>query len=79
MRLPLPTGLAARNRWEEMAVLIDDHMLDAFAVIAGPDDLPGRLMERYLGLADRLMVYQPFIPGNRDEFWKGLVKSVQHG
>jgi probable F420-dependent oxidoreductase len=68
------SSLAARGKWAEMPALIDDSMLGAFAVVAGPGDISHALQERYRGLAGRLALYLPFIPGERDEFWKSLIK-----
>ena len=51
-------------------------MLHECAVIAPAADLPAALLERYQGLVDRLGLYIPFIPGERDEFWKHLLQSV---
>ena len=59
-----------------MAGLINDDMLRECAVIASPADLPSALMERYQGLVDRLGLYIPFVPGERDEFWKHLLQGV---
>ena len=66
------SSLAARGQWEQMPALITDDMLATFAVLAGPEDLPAALRQRYAGLADRLSLYVPFVPGERDEFWKTL-------
>ena len=71
------SGLASRGKWEEMPKLIDDDMLNAFAVVADADALADRLAERYHGLADRLTLYSPFVPGERDEFWKQLISRLQ--
>jgi probable F420-dependent oxidoreductase len=68
--------LAKRGQWGEMPALIDDVMLRTFAVVAKPADLRDALHERYAGLADRLALYLPFLPGERDEFWRGLVQGV---
>jgi alkanesulfonate monooxygenase SsuD/methylene tetrahydromethanopterin reductase-like flavin-dependent oxidoreductase (luciferase family) len=68
--------LAASGAWVDMAGLINDDMLRECAVIASPADLPSALLERYQGLVDRLGLYIPFIPGDRDEFWKHLLQSV---
>jgi probable F420-dependent oxidoreductase len=70
------SALAASGSWTEMAGLIDDDMLPEFAVIASPADLPSALLERYQGLVDRLGLYIPFMPGERDEFWKHLLQGV---
>ncbi len=71
------SALAARGRWEEMPALIDDDMLHTFAVAAGPAEIPSALLQRYQGLADRLALYLPFIPGERDEFWKSLFQAAR--
>jgi probable F420-dependent oxidoreductase len=70
------SALAASGSWTDMAGLIDDDMLREFAVIASPADLPSALLERYQGLVDRLGLYIPFMPGERDEFWKHLLQGV---
>ena len=66
-------GLAARGEWSEMPGLISDEMLQTFAVVADRADLPAALSERYQGVADHLALYLPFIPGERDDFWKALL------
>jgi probable F420-dependent oxidoreductase len=67
--------LAARGRWVEMPALIDDEMLGTFCVIAPQDELPAALRSRYHHLADRLGLYLPFVPGERDDFWRTLVSE----
>jgi probable F420-dependent oxidoreductase len=71
------SGFAARKQWGEMGDLIDDEILSAFAVVAEPDDIPVGLMERYRGLADRITLYTPFVPGERDIFWKNLISTFK--
>ena len=69
------SGLARKKAWEAMPALIDDTILAAFTVIAPGPDLPGAIVDRYAGLADRLALYVPFVPGERDWFWHGLVRN----
>lgn len=69
--------LAARQRWTEMPALINDEMLDAFAIEAAPERLGRALRQRYHGLLDRVALYVPFVPGQQDEFWKHLIRTVQ--
>jgi probable F420-dependent oxidoreductase len=69
------SGLAARGKWDEMPGLITDEMLEAFAVVSSAIDLPSALAGRYQGTADRLSLYIPYVPGERDEFWKMLLKE----
>lgn len=70
------SSLASRGRWGEMASLIDDEMLATFAEVGEPDELPGALRERYRGLADRLSLYIPYRPGERDEFWEAMAAEL---
>ncbi len=65
---------AARGEWDEMPALITDEMLREFCVVTDAADLPPTLKERYAGIADRLTLYSPFVPGERDGFWKRFVK-----
>jgi probable F420-dependent oxidoreductase len=68
--------LAARGRWEEMPREISDELLDAFAVTARPDELPGKLVTRYSGLLDRVTLYKPFVPGRDESDWRALVNGI---
>jgi hypothetical protein len=68
--------LARTAAWAEMPSLITQEMLETFAVVATPDDLGGALRARYQGLADRLTLYLPFSPGDRDAFWSRLAADL---
>lgn len=57
---PRLNQLARANQWAEMANLISDDMLRAFALVAEPDDLPYAALARYAGLLDRIGYYLPF-------------------
>jgi probable F420-dependent oxidoreductase len=65
-------ALAARKKWEEIASLISDEMLATFSVMATEKDLPEALLQRYASFADRITLYSPYIPGERDSFWHHL-------
>lgn len=52
--------LAKDGRWHEMGALIDDKVLDTFSVSGPPDELAGRIDERYGGLVDRVALYAPY-------------------
>jgi alkanesulfonate monooxygenase SsuD/methylene tetrahydromethanopterin reductase-like flavin-dependent oxidoreductase (luciferase family) len=67
--------LAARGKWAEMPEIISDDMLAVFTTVASSNDLAATLKERYHDIADRLTLYKPFIPGERDSFWKGLINA----
>ena len=66
---------AARAEWTEMPTLITDEILTEFCLITDEDKLSNELKRRYEGIADRLTVYTPFVPGERDEWWRNLAKE----
>ena len=56
------TALSRAGRWPDMAGLITDDILDAFAVVAPPAELPDRIAERFGGIVTRLsLMAQPGI------------------
>ncbi len=68
--------LAAAQRWNEMADLISDEMLDAFAVEATPERLGRALRQRYSGLLDRIALYLPFVPDQDNDMWRNLIATI---
>ena len=71
--------LARDKKWDEMPEQITDEMLHTFAVEAAPDEIGPVLNERYEGVVDRVSLYLPFVPGEKDGFWRRLVSSVHDG
>ena len=63
-------GMTKRGQWSEMHELISDEMLATFAVVAEPGELGAAVRERYDGLLDRVSLYLPFVPGERQDLWK---------
>ncbi|MBI1854818.1 MAG: LLM class flavin-dependent oxidoreductase [Chloroflexi bacterium] len=66
---------AAKGAWPEMHMLITDEMLHEFCLVTSPEKLADGLKKRYDGIADRLTLYTPFVPGERDEWWRKLANS----
>ncbi|GIL11559.1 MAG: LLM class F420-dependent oxidoreductase [Chloroflexota bacterium] len=60
-------AMSREGRWSEMWQEISDDMLDEFAVVAPPDELPHKMKERYDGLLDRVGYYLPFVPEETDK------------
>ena len=52
-------GLSRRGEWDTMGTLIDDDVLDAFAVVAPLPELAGALRRRCHGTVDRVMASLP--------------------
>ena len=66
---------AAKGEWMEMPMLITDEMLKEFCLVTEEDKLADELKKRYEGIADRLSVYTPFVPGEKDEWWRALARN----
>lgn len=72
------SALAARGEWADMPGLVSDEMLSAFMTKAdSPQALAAALKERYASLADRLTLYLPFRPGEKDAWWQELVTAFR--
>jgi probable F420-dependent oxidoreductase len=71
------SSLAGRGLWGEMPALIEDEMLETFALVGSPEQIPGALVGRYRNLADRLSLYSPFIIGERDDFWRDIIVACR--
>jgi len=76
--VPRLNALLRRNRWSEMHALISEDMLETFAVVAAPAELPYKLRERYDGLLDRAGFYFPFEPDDRAKriIWQQAAKAM---
>jgi probable F420-dependent oxidoreductase len=51
-----------RGEWEAMGGLIDDEMLETFAVVAPPDQVADAVLDRWGGLVDRFSFYAALPP-----------------
>jgi probable F420-dependent oxidoreductase len=67
---------AARGEWAEMPMLITDEMLSEFCLVTDEGKLADELKKRYEGIADRLTLYTPFVPGEKDEWWRALAHKM---
>jgi probable F420-dependent oxidoreductase len=55
-------AMSKQGRWVEMADLIDDGMLNQFAVVGEPGSIPGQISSRYGDLIDRTSAAYANIP-----------------
>ena len=67
--------LSKQGEWVKMGELIDDDVLETFAVVAEPEDIPKALLERYGDLVDRLSFYAPY--RNDRERWKTVLAGFK--
>lgn len=69
--------MSKQGEWDAMADVIDAEMLDTFAVVAEPDAIAAKLIDRFGGLVDRLSFYAPYA-GN-PELWGGVISDLKAG
>ncbi len=70
-------AMSKQGRWDDMATVIDDEMLDAFAVVAEPADVASKLVARYAHVVDRVTFYAPY-SANR-ELWGPVIEEIKAG
>ncbi len=58
--------LSKQGQWDEMSRRIDDEILNAFAVVGSPEQIPALLMRRFGDLVDRISLYRPYQDGGGD-------------
>lgn len=67
--------LSKQGRWEDMAALIDDDCLKAFAVCGEPAEIAPGLKARYGSFATRLGIYAPYqLPDNA---WHSIISELK--
>ncbi len=67
--------LSLQGDWDGMGALIDDEVLEAFAVVAPIDKLAAKIRDRCDGVIDRVMVGFP--RSSSDETVSAVVQELQ--
>jgi probable F420-dependent oxidoreductase len=57
---PELNALSKQGQWVQMGELIDDEILDAFAVVGEPEEVAALLIGRYGDVLDRISFYAPY-------------------
>jgi probable F420-dependent oxidoreductase len=70
-------ALSKQGEWVKMGGLIDDEMLNTFAVVAEPDQLAPELLARYGGLVDRISFYAPY--KTQPDTWLPVIAALKAG
>jgi probable F420-dependent oxidoreductase len=73
-------GFSLKGRWEEIAGLVNDEMLETFAVTGPYNEIAGRIKERFAGLIDEI-VYSPrgVSPGDESQIKRTLEELKHNG
>ena len=67
--------LSKRGEWMAMGDRIDDDMLETFAVVATPEEIPAALEARFGDLVDRVSFYAPY--RTDPDRWKGVLAGFR--
>src|SRR5689334_22099762 len=67
--------LSKQGEWVKMGELIDDDVLNAFAVVAEPDGIAPELVKRYAGVVDRCSFYAPY--RSDPDRWSATIQMLQ--
>ena len=68
-------GLSKQGKWDEMGTLIDDDMLDTFAVVAELEQIGPKMKQRYGDVVDRISFYVPY--RSDPERWAGVMDDLK--
>jgi hypothetical protein len=68
-------ALSKRGEWAQMAGLIHDDMLDAFAVRGEPEEIPEKITRRFGDLVTRVSLYAPYRIAR--ERWRGVLEAFR--
>jgi len=69
--------LARAQRWEGRPALVDDAMLDTYAVIGTYDEIAGKLRARYAGLATAVQFSIPLADVRDEEMLRELIAGLR--
>ncbi|HEU5084701.1 MAG TPA: LLM class F420-dependent oxidoreductase [Acidimicrobiales bacterium] len=67
--------MSKEGKWEEMGTLIDDEVLETFAVVGEPEHIGPELQKRYGDVISRISFYAPYA-GNRDR-WQRVLADMR--
>jgi probable F420-dependent oxidoreductase len=67
--------LSKQGKWVEMGNLIDDEILNTFAVVGEPEAVAPELHKRYGDVIQRISFYAPY--KSDPERWKGVLAAVK--
>ena len=69
--------LSKEGRWEQLGSHIDDAFLHAFATRGRPEEIAGKLRQKYGAHADRLAIYAPYAAP--DAMWSSIIAELKAG
>ncbi len=68
-------ALSKQGKWAEMGTLIDDEILNTFAVVGEPEQIAPELKQRYGDVISRMSFYAPY--ASDPERWTSVIEAVK--
>lgn len=68
-------AMSKQGRWEEMGTLIDDEVLEAFAVVGEPEHVGPELQRRYGDVISRISFYAPYAADRQR--WQQVLADIR--
>jgi probable F420-dependent oxidoreductase len=68
-------SLSKQGKWKEMGDLVDDEMLEAFAVVSEPEGVAPALRRRYGDVIQRITFYAPY--RSDPERWQAVLDALK--
>ena len=68
-------AMTKRGEWDRMGELIDDELVDTFAVVGTPEEAIAEVLRRYGDIATRITLALP--PERDEERWRGLFETLR--
>ena len=68
-------ALSKQGEWAKMGTLIDDDVLNTFAVVAEPEDVAAELNRRYGDVSTRISFYAPY--ASDPERWAKVMDDLK--
>jgi probable F420-dependent oxidoreductase len=69
--------MSKQGEWVQMGELIDDDVVEAFAVRGEPEDIPKLILDRYGDVMDRVTFYTPY--KSDPDRWKTVLAGFKTG
>jgi probable F420-dependent oxidoreductase len=67
--------MSKQGKWVEMGQMLDDEVLDAFAVVAEPDRVAPELIKRFGTAVNRLTFYTPY--ATNADLWDSVMQQLK--
>ena len=68
-------ALSKQGEWAKMGTLIDDEILNTFAVVGAPEDIAPELSQRYGDVIQRISFYAPY--ASDPDRWAAVMAALQ--